>query len=105
MRRLCHTPVPLWAWPAVIAFWLIEVVPAGAEAPAPDPAKRITQYVHDVWQTENGLPANDVQAIVHARDGFLWLATRGGLVRFDGVSFRVFDSNGVQLTGWSINCE
>ncbi len=91
MRRLCHTPVPLWAWPAVIAFWLIEVVPAGAEAPAPDPAKRITQYVHDVWQTENGLPANDVQAIVHARDGFLWLATRGGLVRFDGVSFRVFD--------------
>lgn len=65
--------------------------PAANRVPAPDPATRITQYVHDVWQTEDGLPASEVQGIVHARDGYLWLATRAGLVRFDGVGFRVFN--------------
>jgi len=53
--------------------------------------KAITQYGHDVWQTEQGLPQNSVQAIVQTRDGYLWLGTQEGLVRFDGVRFTVFD--------------
>ena len=49
-----------------------------------------TQYVGTVWQTEQGLPQNSVTAIVQDREGYLWLATNGGLARFDGVRFRVF---------------
>ena len=45
----------------------------------------------DVWTTENGLPQNSINDIVQTRDGFLWLATYGGLVRFDGTRFVVFD--------------
>src|SRR3990172_968007 len=56
-----------------------------------DPNKAITQYVHDVWQIEQGLPQNSVQDIVQTRDGYLWLATQEGLVRFDGVRFTVFE--------------
>jgi signal transduction histidine kinase/ligand-binding sensor domain-containing protein len=59
----------------------------------PDPKKAITQYTHEVWQSDNGLPQNSVEAIRQTADGFLWLATQEGLVRFDGVQFTVFDKN------------
>jgi len=45
----------------------------------------------DSWTTENGLPQNSINDILQTRDGYLWLATFGGLVRFDGVRFVVFD--------------
>ena len=42
------------------------------------------------WSTEEGLPQNSVHSILQTHDGFLWIATEGGLARFDGVNFRVF---------------
>ncbi len=42
------------------------------------------------WSTEEGLPQNSVHAILQTHDGFLWVATEGGLARFDGLNFRVF---------------
>jgi len=55
-------------------------------------------YSFDVWQTEDGLPYNSVTSIVQTRDGYIWLGTYNGLVRFDGVRFTVFDtSNTPQL--------
>jgi ligand-binding sensor domain-containing protein len=37
------------------------------------------------------LPQNTVFAIAQTRDGYVWLATQEGLVRFDGIRFTVFD--------------
>ncbi len=45
------------------------------------------------WRTEAGLPHNTVNAIVQTRDGYLWIGTREGLARFDGVRFTVFGLN------------
>ncbi|MBS1804387.1 MAG: hypothetical protein JST28_13555 [Acidobacteria bacterium] len=42
---------------------------------------------------ENGLPQNTVQTLAQTPDGFLWIGTEVGLVRFDGNSFVVFDQN------------
>jgi ligand-binding sensor domain-containing protein/signal transduction histidine kinase len=56
-----------------------------------DPRRVITQYAHEVWQMEQGLPSNSIRAILQTRDGYLWLGTDNGLVRFDGVQFTVFD--------------
>ena len=54
---------------------------------------------------ENGLPQNTVQALVQTRDGFIWLGTEVGLVRFDGISFTVFDKNSTPaLPGNDIRC-
>lgn len=39
------------------------------------------------WQSEDGLPENRVTGIAQTADGFLWVATPSGLVRFDGVRF------------------
>ncbi len=55
-----------------------------------DPSKAITQYVHHVWQVEQGLPQNSVYAIEQTRDGYIWIGTEEGLARFDGVRFKVF---------------
>ena len=56
-----------------------------------DPTKAITQYVHTVWRTDDGLPENSVNKILETRDGYLWVGTQAGLARFDGVHFTVFD--------------
>jgi ligand-binding sensor domain-containing protein/signal transduction histidine kinase len=42
---------------------------------------------------ENGLPQNTVQALAQTTDGFLWIGTEVGLVRFDGNNFLTFDQN------------
>lgn len=60
-----------------------------------DPDKKITQYIHNSWTSEQGLPENDVRGIVQTRDGYLWLATEEGLARFDGARFTVFDKHSV----------
>ncbi|HEX8637585.1 MAG TPA: two-component regulator propeller domain-containing protein, partial [Pyrinomonadaceae bacterium] len=51
------------------------------------------QYQIKSWTTDDGLPQNTVHSIVQTRDGYLWLATLDGLVRFDGVKFTVFNKN------------
>ena len=43
------------------------------------------------WTTDNGLPVNSIQAIAQTPEGFIWLGTEEGLVRFDGNSFFTFD--------------
>jgi signal transduction histidine kinase/ligand-binding sensor domain-containing protein len=76
-----------------IPRWLLGGLLALQPAPAHalDPSRLITQYGHDVWLTRDGLPQNSVRAIVQTRDGYLWLGTWGGLARFDGVRFTIFN--------------
>src|SRR6478736_4644193 len=46
-----------------------------------------------VWQMEDGLPHNIVQAIAQSADGYLWIGTREGLARFDGFRFERIDTS------------
>ena len=57
---------------------------------AVDPHRMISQYIRDSWKTETGFPGGDVAAIAQAADGYLWIGTDKGLIRFDGLEFRVF---------------
>lgn len=74
----------------VLVLLALASVQLSGPAVALDPKKAITQYMHDVWQTEQGLPLNAIFSICQTRDGYLWLGTGGGLVRFDGVRFTAF---------------
>ena len=56
-----------------------------------EPAKEFFQFHLDTWKTGRGLPENTVYCILQCRDGYIWLGTAKGLVRFDGVRFKVFD--------------
>jgi signal transduction histidine kinase/ligand-binding sensor domain-containing protein len=60
-----------------------------------DPSKALTQYVHRSWQADSGLPQNSVLAVAQTSDGYLWLGTEAGLVRFDGVRFTLFDQHAI----------
>ena len=53
-----------------------------------DPNRKRTQYVHRIWQSQQGLPQGGILQIFQTRQGYLWLATQTGLVRFDGVRFQ-----------------
>lgn len=50
------------------------------------------QYRFDEWTTESGLPQNSVNSIIQTRDGYIWFATFGGLVRFDGIKFKIYNT-------------
>ncbi len=56
-----------------------------------DPKTPVARYGHDVWQ--DALPQNTVHTVLQTRDGYLWLGTYEGLVRFNGVEFTVFDKS------------
>ena len=49
-------------------------------------------YRAEAWSATSGLPQNTVPAMVQTRLGPLWIATYGGLCRFDGEQFQVFDT-------------
>ncbi|MCG6118657.1 MAG: diguanylate cyclase [Aquimonas sp.] len=69
------------------ALWLA-AIPAGA---ASESALPLSQLHYETWSTRDGLPHNTINAIAQSPDGYLWLATWEGLVRFSGRSFRNFD--------------
>jgi ligand-binding sensor domain-containing protein/signal transduction histidine kinase len=52
---------------------------------------RTVAFGHQVWSTENGLPQNSVHQILQTRDGYIWIATEGGVARFNGTQFTVFN--------------
>ncbi len=55
--------------------------------------KTLTQYTRTVWTQANGLPQDAVRAIAQTSDGYLWLGTDEGLVRFDGYDFVIFNKD------------
>ena len=65
-------------------------------ANALDPNRHISQYGHTVWRVEDGAidPAGE---ITQTADGYLWLGTSNGLLRFDGVKFVPYAPPGLSL--------
>lgn len=49
-------------------------------------------YTLQQWTTRDGLPNNTINDLLLASNGYLWLATNEGLVRFDGAHFTVFNT-------------
>lgn len=81
--------------PAVVAMI---IALCNARAIALDSSRALTQCVHRIWQTSQGLPEPTITCIRQTHDGYLWLGTRTGLVRFDGVRFTsILDRGDVKL--------
>jgi ligand-binding sensor domain-containing protein/signal transduction histidine kinase len=68
---------------------LLRFAPISTTLPSAD-RKPWSEYRLDRWQTEDGLPGNEVTALLQTRDGYLWVGTSAGLARFDGVRFTRF---------------
>jgi ligand-binding sensor domain-containing protein len=68
----------------------LALVCSGYSARAIDPNRAISQYMQDRWGSEKGFTGGSVSAIAQTPDGYLWIGTEKGLIRFDGLSFRFF---------------
>jgi signal transduction histidine kinase len=79
----CRRYASAWGAPAIV--WLLCAAPAAAL----DPEWTVTQYLRERWTAERGYSGGPVHAIAQTPDGYLWIAAERGLVRFDGLSFRL----------------
>ncbi|MGC4074953.1 MAG: ATP-binding protein [Nibricoccus sp.] len=62
-----------------------------------DPSCAPSHYRYDEWTTHHGIPYAAVRAVSQTADGYLWLSTRGGLARFDGMVFTAYTHADVPL--------
>ena len=58
-----------------------------------EPEKRLEQYVRATWTVDRGLPQSTVAGVTQTRDGYVWISTQEGFVRFDGSEFKTYDKN------------
>jgi signal transduction histidine kinase/ligand-binding sensor domain-containing protein len=66
--------------------------------PFPASAQQVaSEYSHERWGREKGFPWGSVTAIAQSADGYLWVGTNRGLVRFDGYDFRMYENGGPNL--------
>src|SRR5262245_47004933 len=76
-------------WRAVMACAIAAAWPA-ATARAVDPERALSQYIRNRWDKSSDFTGGHVYAITQTRDGYLWIASEKGIVRFDGLRFRLF---------------
>jgi signal transduction histidine kinase/ligand-binding sensor domain-containing protein len=71
---------------------------------AVDPSKHISQYAHTAWRGQDGVFSGTPRVFAQAADGYIWIGTTDGMVRFDGVRFVPWvPPNGQQLPSPRIN--
>ena len=98
----------LWRKPLgnlALAGFLSAVALVPFRALALDPSRSVFQYNCQSWSRHNGLPVNNVYAVAQTKDGYLWLGTSIGLLRFDGVDFTLIGAPPVsELRNTRITC-
>jgi len=63
------------------------------------------QYLHTSWTQEEGGALPAIQAMAQTTDGYLWLGTGNGLIRFDGIRFVRWEAGpGEELPSRDIRC-
>jgi len=82
-KSACATVGVIMAGRSIIALGML--LAWGPGAYALDPTLDVSQYAHTVWRVREGFTKGAIEAIAQTPDGYLWLGTEFGLLRFDGV--------------------
>ena len=59
-----------------------------------DPVEHSEGYSAVLYDNTNGLPTSEANAIVETSEGFIWIGSYAGLIRYDGNTFQRLDSTG-----------
>lgn len=79
-------------------FWASAVLVCSVSTTeALHPNRLMSEYIRERWDAQRGFPGGPVYAISQTPDGYLWFGTEKGLVRFDGLNFRLFDQTNSSL--------
>src|ERR1700682_2501415 len=93
----------LWLATGLALIWLV------GQAGGLDPNHSLSQYLREQWTTDNNFPGGAIDAITQTADGYLWMGTEKGLVRFGGDNFRLSSSfsefSGVPVSGLTTDGE
>jgi ligand-binding sensor domain-containing protein len=63
-----------------------------------DPNRMLSQYIHNSWGTNEGFPGGSITSIAQTPDGYLWIGTDRGIIRFDGINFHMFEAGSATPT-------
>src|SRR5690554_2780384 len=90
-----HRSYAEWYRRTFLLFFILSMILAGHGKPLYGQKQNTTlflskDYTLDHWDVNDGLPVNSIIKIIRTSDGYLWLATPDGLVRFDGIDFKVY---------------
>jgi signal transduction histidine kinase/ligand-binding sensor domain-containing protein len=90
--RLRGPALHLWTAPKSLCLrpllgFIISLALFTISSSALDSSRQISQYAHTAWRISDGFFNGTPQAIAQTADGYLWIGTEAGLVRFDGVRF------------------
>jgi len=97
-----HLPALVAGAAAIGLFGLSPALAGAAAIEGPGPAAgEVNSFLHEAWTADAGL-RRTILDMLQTRDGYLWLATRRGLVRFDGAQFVSYDKN---ITSAFVNAE
>lgn len=77
----------------IVTFYAVFTAVTWQTIFALNPNKTISQYGHNVWFKQNGLPANSVNCAIQTKEGYIWFGTSAGLYRFDGMQFKEVSTN------------
>ena len=96
----------LWSITGWVSSLLLLVLGLTGSAQALDPERAVPDYKRDRWDSQRGFAGGQVYAITQTPDGYLWIGAEEGLVRFDGVNFRLFNhaNTAVLRKGRSTTC-
>jgi ligand-binding sensor domain-containing protein len=85
----------------VVLFWVLFSSPAEAQ---PEDVG-FQGYTKRLWNAQDGLPDQTVQALAQTEDGSLWIGTKGGLLRFAGDRFVIYNREiAPSLVERGVNC-
>ena len=90
IKRLINTAATGFADSYTLVFALLLFF-VTATLQAFNPGLPASRYLHRFWTAANGLPQSTVYVILQSSDHFLWVGTDGGLARFDGVKFTLYN--------------
>src|SRR5690606_13262063 len=85
-RDVCRTPCRAWS-----VFVAAAVLLAASPATALDRVRGLSQYIRDEWGPSKGYSGGPVYGFAQGADGYLWIASDRGLLRFDGLRFETVD--------------
>lgn len=76
------------------------------DLPTAEPLSHVplNQLIARRWSVDDGLPSNSLNQVLRAADGYVWITSYSGLVRFDGHTFTVFgqpDIAGLETSGFA----
>lgn len=78
-------PISAWTW--LFAFVIVTVMLMPFTVKATEKTDEFGDYVATVYNEQNGLPTGEANVVIQTSDGYIWIGSYGGLIRYDGTNF------------------